>query len=275
MLGAGKVRLTGGEPLLREELPVLVGQLAGIEGIRDLALTTNGYLLADLALPLKQAGLGRVTVSLDSLDPEIHRKMNGRSDGPDRVLAGIRAAGEAGLTPIKVNAVVQRGVNDGTIVDLARRFRGTGLILRFIEYMDAGNLNGWRLDQVVPAAEIEARLGAVFPIERIDPAYAGEVAMRYRYKDGGGEMGIIASVSRPFCGECTRARLSTEGRLYTCLFGTTATDLKGPLRSGASDEEMLGIMRGAWRRRSDRYSEERSSVTAPPGRKVEMHQIGG
>ncbi|HEY3175867.1 MAG TPA: GTP 3',8-cyclase MoaA [Candidatus Polarisedimenticolia bacterium] len=275
LLGATKIRLTGGEPLLRDGLPILVNRIHGIEGVRDLALTTNGYLLAELALPLRQAGLGRVTVSLDSLDEEAFGTMNGRAYGPERVLAGIRAAESAGLSPIKINAVVQRGVNEHTLVDLARRFRGTPHIVRFIEYMDVGNINGWRMDHVVPASEIVARLEEAFPLEPIEPNYSGEVALRYRYLDAAGEIGIIASVTRPFCGDCTRARLSTEGKLYTCLFGTEGTDLKGPLRSGATDEELTGLITDAWRRRSDRYSEERTTMTGSPGRKIEMYQIGG
>jgi cyclic pyranopterin phosphate synthase len=252
-----------------------VSQLSEVVGVSDLALTTNGYLLAEFAMPLRQAGLNRVTVSLDSLDSEVFKRMNGRAYGPDRVLAGIRAAERAGLSPIKINVVVQRGVNEHTLVDLARRFRGTGHILRFIEYMDVGNLNGWKMDQVVPAGEIAARVGGVFPLEPLEPNYPGEVALRYRYSDAAGEIGIIASVTRPFCGACTRARLSTEGRLYTCLFGTAGTDLKGPMRAGALDDELLDLITGAWRLRTDRYSEERTSVTGSLGRKIEMYQIGG
>ena len=277
-LGADKVRLTGGEPLLREDLPVLVRLVAGIDGVRDLTLTTNGYHLAEQAAALKEAGLRRVTVSLDSLDAEVFAKMNGRGFGPARVLEGIDAAVAAGLSPIKVNAVVVRGLNDGGLVDLAERFRGTGHVLRFIEYMDVGNVNGWRSDQVVPAAEILARVGAVHPLEPIDPSYRGEVARRYRYADGAGEIGVIASVTNPFCGDCTRARLSTDGRLFTCLFGTDGTDLRGPMRAGATDAELLAILRGGWTRRSDRYSEDRAAVRsreAEKSDKIEMYQIGG
>jgi cyclic pyranopterin phosphate synthase len=274
-LGAEKVRLTGGEPLLREHLPVLVAQIAAIEGVRDLTLTTNGQLLAEQAAGLRGAGLQRITVSLDSLDPEVFKALNGRSTGPERVLAGIDAAERAGLSPIKINAVVVRGVNDDSLVDLARRFRGTGHIVRFIEFMDVGTLNSWDMDRVVPAAEVHDRIAEVFPLEAIAPAYPGEVARRFRYKDGAGEIGIIASVTMPFCGDCTRARLSTNGRLFTCLFAAEGTDLKTPLRAGASDEELSDLIASTWRRRTDRYSEERSSRTNPPPRRIEMYQIGG
>ena len=273
--GAGKVRLTGGEPLLREELPELVGQLSAIEGVADLTLTTNGSLLAGAAPALKRAGLHRLTVSLDSLDEEVFIKMNGRGLSPDRVLEGIDAAEAAGLSPLKINAVVMRGLNEDSIVPLARRFRGTGHIMRFIEYMDVGNVNDWKMDQVVPAAEILARIDAVFPVEPLEANYQGEVARRYRYKDDAGEVGIIASVTQPFCGDCTRARLSTDGRLFTCLFGTQGTDLRGPLRSGASDDELRDIIGDTWTRRSDRYSEERAGLRIRTPGKIEMFQIGG
>jgi len=276
-LGAAKVRLTGGEPLLRESLPVLVAQLAAIPGLDDLTLTTNGSLLAEWAAPLKRAGLHRVTVSLDSLDEEVFAAMNGRGYGPARVLEGVEAAAGAGLTPIKLNAVVVRGVNDGTLVDLARRFRGTGHIVRFIEFMDVGNINGWSLDQVMPASEILARIADVFPLRPAQPNYRGEVARRFVYEDGAGEIGIIASVTQPFCGDCTRARLSTDGRLFTCLFATQGTDLRGPMRAGATDDALRALIEDTWTDRSDRYSEERASQrprTDEPG-KIEMYQIGG
>ena len=273
--GVRKVRLTGGEPLLREGLPELVRQVAGIPGVEDLTLTTNGYLLARDAAALKQAGLARVTVSLDALDEEIFREMNGRGHGPDPVLDGIRAAEEAGLSPIKINAVVKRGVNDGCLVDLARRFKGTGHIVRFIEYMDVGNINGWKLEQVVPADEIVSRIGQVFPLVPIGADYRGEVARRYRYADGSGEIGVIASVTRPFCGDCTRMRLSTDGKLITCLFATTGVDLKAQMRSGASDDDLMEIIADCWRARTDRYSEERFNRTPAPAGKIEMYQIGG
>jgi cyclic pyranopterin phosphate synthase len=278
-LGAAKLRLTGGEPLIRHQLPKLIERLARIEGVEDLALTTNGYLLADLARSLKDAGLRRVTVSLDSDDEQVYRCVTGRDFGPARALAGIDAAERVGLSPIKINCVVQRGVNDHTIVDLARCFRGTGHILRFIEFMDVGTRNAWNLDQVVPAAEIVARIDAEFPLAPADRNYRGEVAKRYVYKDGSGEVGVIASVTAPFCGDCSRARLSAAGSLITCLFASGGVDLKTPLRRGASDAELLEIIRDVWARRTDRYSEERTAVTpAPCARdrsRIEMHEIGG
>jgi len=285
-LGVKKVRLTGGEPLVRAHLTRLVEGLAAIDGLSDLALTTNGVLLGGMAVDLARAGVGRVTVSLDSLDEDVFRAMSGR-DGysPAQVLAGIDAAEAAGLTPIKINCVVQRGVNEHTVVDVARHFRGTGHIVRFIEFMDVGTLNGWDLSQVVTAAEIAERIGAEFPIVPAEPNYRGEVARRWRYADGAGEIGIIASVSQPFCGDCSRARLSTEGRLVTCLFATGGADLRGPLRGGASDEELAALITAVWAGRTDRYSEERSTQTAQTGptltagpsirRRIEMFQIGG
>ena len=275
-LGVVKIRLTGGEPLVRNGIEDLIALLARIEGVEDLTLTTNGYLLAQQAQALKDAGLRRVTVSLDSLDEEVFKEMNGRGYGIRRVLEGIRKAEEVGLSPIKINAVVQRGVNDHTILDLARRFKGTGHILRFIEYMDVGNLNGWKLDQVVSAAEIVEMISAEMPLEPIEQSYRGEVALRYRYRDGGGEIGIIASVTRPFCGDCTRSRLSTDGKLYTCLFASHGSDLRGPMRNGASDDDLRDLIAGIWGRREDRYSELRAFAT-PENRanKIEMYQIGG
>ncbi len=274
-LGARKVRITGGEPLVRAELPRLVAMLSGTEGLEDLTLTTNGYLLAEQAGALKDAGLHRVTVSLDALDPEVFGAMNGRGYGPQRVLEGIEAAATTGLHPIKVNTVVQRGVNDHEVVEMARRFKSSGHVLRFIEYMDVGNLNGWRSDQVVPSAELVERIGEVFPIEPLERSYAGEVAERYRYVDGEGEIGFISSVTQPFCGDCTRARLSPEGLAYTCLFAGTGTDLRGPLRAGATDDELLELITGLWGARVDRYSELRASLDEAGRRKVEMYQIGG
>ena len=279
-LGAEKVRITGGEPLLRHQLPQLIERLAAIPGLRDLALTTNGYLLAQQARALRDAGLKRITVSLDSHDEEIFKRMSGRKFGPQRVLDGIEAADRAGLRPIKINCVVQRGVNDHTVVALARSFRGTGHIVRFIEFMDVGTLNHWDLSQVVTAAEIAERIGAEFPIESVEPNYPGEVAHRYRYLDGSGEIGIIPSVSAPFCGDCTRARLTTDGKLVTCLFAAGGSDLRTPLRSGASDTELRELISGIWSRRTDRYSEERSGLTTGSDRttrpsKIEMYQIGG
>jgi GTP 3',8-cyclase len=279
-LGARKLRLTGGEPLVRANLADLIRRLSAVDGIEDIALTTNGYLLEANAAALAEAGLNRVTVSLDSLDLEIFRLMSGRPTfGPEPVLAGIEAAARAGLTPVKINCVVQRGVNDHTVVDLARHFRGTGHIVRFIEFMDVGTLNGWDLSQVVSAAEIVERIDAEMPLEPVDRNYKGEVANRWRYTDGSGEIGVISSVSEPFCGDCSRARLSTEGRLVTCLFAAGGVDLRGPMREGASDEELAGIVTGTWSKRRDRYSEERSSETdirrARPRRRIEMFQIGG
>ena len=273
-LGARKIRLTGGEPLVRHEVERLVAQLAALDGLDDLAMTTNGYLLAQHAEALRAAGLRRVTVSLDSLDDATFRRMNGGKAGVGQVLEGIAAAQRAGLTPIKINAVVQRGVNDHALVDLARFCRERSYIARFIEYMDVGNLNGWRREDVVPAAEIVARIDAALPLEPIPGNYPGEVANRFRFRDGSGEIGVIASVTQPFCGSCTRLRLSPEGQLYTCLFGTQSTDLRGPLRAGAPDDELAALVSGVWRARADRYSEMRASVRAP-GNKVEMFHIGG
>jgi len=279
-LGVEKLRITGGEPLLRHELPRLIERLAAIPGQRDLALTTNGYLLDKQAAMLREAGLERVTVSLDSLDDAVFKQMNGRTFGPQRVLAGIEAADLAGFRPIKINCVVQRGVNDHTLVDLARAYRGTGHIVRFIEFMDVGTLNAWDLSQVVTAAEVLERIDAEFPIEPVDRNYRGEVANRYRYRDGSGEIGIIASVSQPFCGDCTRARLTIEGKLVTCLFASDGTDLRTPLRSGASDDELRKLIEDVWSGRTDRYSEERAGQmargeSADRKPKIEMYQIGG
>ncbi len=275
-LGAEKLRITGGEPLVRAQLPRLIELLSGIEGVSDIALTTNGSLLPAHAEALAAAGLRRVTISLDSLDPEIFEAMSGVGFKVERVLAGIEAAERAGLLPIKLNCVVQRGLNEDGLVELARRFRGPHHVVRFIEFMDVGTLNGWALDKVVPAAEILARIDAELPLEPVEPSYPGEVARRYRYRDGGGEIGVIASVTQPFCGDCTRARLSADGHLVTCLFAKAGHDLKTPLRAGASDEELLALIGGIWRARGDRYSEERASHTdALPTEKIEMYRIGG
>jgi cyclic pyranopterin phosphate synthase len=273
-LGVGKVRLTGGEPLLRRDLARLVEMLAAIDGIGDLTMTTNGSLLSRHAAELSAAGLDRVTVSLDSLDDATFRAMNDAGVGVAQVLEGIAAASAAGLGPIKVNAVVKRGMNDASIVDLAAHFRGTGHIVRFIEYMDVGHSNGWRLDDVVTADEILARIAQRFPIEAVPANYPGEVADRYRYRDGSGEIGVIASVSRPFCGDCTRARLSADGQMYTCLFAAAGHDLRSLLRSGADDAALGAALEGLWMRRRDRYSEIRSSATVR-WEKVEMSFIGG
>jgi cyclic pyranopterin phosphate synthase len=271
-LGVEKIRLTGGEPLLRKELEQLVARLAGIGGL-DLTLTTNASLLARRAEALRDAGLDRVNVSLDSLDDATFRAMNDVDFPVARVLDGIEAAAAAGL-PVKVNAVVKRGVNDDGIVEMARRFRGSGHSLRFIEYMDVGATNGWRLDDVVPAGEIVERIDAAFPLEPVHAAYRGEVAQRYRYQDGAGEIGVIASVTKPFCGDCTRARVSAEGKLYTCLFAVRGTDVRALLRGGASDDELREAIARVWARRADRYSELRTERTSALPR-IEMSYIGG
>jgi cyclic pyranopterin phosphate synthase len=272
-LGVRKLRLTGGEPLLRNSLPVLVEMLAAIDGV-DIALTTNGSLLAQQARALRDAGLRRVTVSLDSLDDDVFQRMNDADFPVTRVLEGIDVAAAAGLTPVKINAVVRRDVNDHTAVDLARRFKGSGHIVRFIEYMDVGASNGWRLDDVVPGAEIVKMIDAEMPLERIDANYDGEVAQRWRFADGSGEIGVIASVTEPFCGGCTRARLSADGSLYTCLFATQGVDLRGLLRAGASDDVVAAAVAGTWTKRADRYSEQRTGETRGLPR-IEMSYIGG
>jgi len=272
--GVRKLRITGGEPLVRQDVEQLIAMLAGIEGLEDLTVTTNGSLLKRKARALKEAGLNRITVSLDSLDNEVFKSMNDVDFPVERVLEGIEAAEEAGLSPVKVNMVVKRGVNDHTVLQMARYFRERGQILRFIEFMDVGNANGWRLDDVVPAGEIIALINAEMPLEPADPNYQGEVARRYRYRDGSGEIGVIASVTQPFCGGCTRARLSADGRLYTCLFATKGHDLRALLRDGETDAEIAESLRSLWGQRDDRYSELRSSAT-PDLPKVEMSRIGG
>ena len=271
--GIEKIRLTGGEPLVRRNLERLIELLAAIPGL-DLTLTTNGSLLAKKARALKAAGLKRVTVSLDSLDDQVFMKMNDVDFPVSRVLDGIEAAAAAGLAPIKINMVVKRGVNDASVAAMARHFRGSGHILRFIEYMDVGHTNGWRMDDVVTAREIVAMIHAETPLEQCDPNYRGEVAERWRYRDGSGEIGVIASVTQAFCRDCTRARLSTEGSLYTCLFATAGHALKPLLRGGASDDEISGSIAALWRKRGDRYSEIRTAQTAGL-QKVEMSYIGG
>ena len=276
-LGVTKLRLTGGEPLLDKQAAKLVERLAEIPGVEDLALTTNAMLLAPVAADLADAGLHRVTVSLDSLDPEVFRRMSGGRGDLDRVLSGIDAAERAGLTPIKINAVVQKGVNDHTILDLLDHFRGTPHVVRLIEYMDVGNRNNWQSEQVVTAREMLDMIGSRWAVRAISPAYPGEVARRYEYEDGAGEIGFITSVSAPFCGSCSRARLSADGVLYTCLFATTGTSLKEPLRSGSSDEELAGLLSRVWLDRSDRYSELRQPEKTREHvmRKVEMYRVGG
>lgn len=273
--GVNKVRLTGGEPLLRREIEKLVAMLAEIDGIDDLTLTTNASLLVRKATQLKAAGLNRVTVSLDAVDDPTFMRMNDAGFPVATVLEGIDAAADAGLGPVKINAVIQKGVNEHAVVDMARHFRGTGHIVRFIEFMDVGNSNGWRLDDVVPAAEMASAIHAEFPLEPIDPNYRGEVAKRYRYLDGQGEVGFISSVSSPFCGDCTRIRLSAEGAIYTCLFASTGTDLRDSIRGGASDGDLGSIIDSTWAQRTDRYSEIRSSQTVTIGQRVEMSYIGG
>ena len=272
-LGVRKVRITGGEPLLRRDLEDLIRQLAGIDGIDDLALTTNGSALAERAAGLKTAGLDRVTVSLDALDDDAFHRMNDVGFPVQRVLSGIDAAGEAGLAPVKVNMVVKRGLNEDQILPMARHFLAGPHVLRFIEFMDVGTTNGWRLDDVVSAAEILDALGREFDLEPVAPAYRGEVASRYRAK-GGGEIGFVTSVTRPFCGDCNRARLSAEGKLYTCLFASKGHDLKTKLRSDATDEEVGAWLEAIWSTRDDRYSERRASQTDSTDR-VEMSYIGG
>ena len=273
-LGVVKVRLTGGEPLLRRDVESLVGMLAGIDGLADLTLTTNGSLLAAKARSLAQAGLQRVTVSLDSLDDAVFARLNDVDFPVARVLEGIAAADRAGLHPVKVNMVVRRGLNEDSVLPMARYAREHGYILRFIEYMDVGHTNGWSLSEVVPANEIVAAIDRELPLEPLAPQYPGEVATRWRYRDGGGEVGLIASVTQPFCGSCTRARLTAEGLLYTCLFGTEGVDVRGPLRASASDEELRRSLSDVWAARADRYSERRSAATRDLPR-VEMSRIGG
>ncbi|MCH7599763.1 MAG: GTP 3',8-cyclase MoaA [Myxococcales bacterium] len=277
-LGVAKLRISGGEPLLRHDLDRLITQLAQVEGIDDIALTTNATLLPRTADKLRKAGLGRLTVSLDSLDEAVFRQMNGDKLSPEQVLEGIAAAEAAGFQHLKINCVVQKGVNDHTIVDLARYFRGSGHILRFIEFMDVGTRNGWDLSQVMSGAEIVDAIHSEYPLKSLAPNHVGEVAKRWEYVDGGGEIGIVTSVSKPFCGDCSRARLTTDGKLVTCLFANSGTDLRAPLRDGASHAELLELVAGVWRVRTDRYSEERDQMTAEARQdrtRMEMYQLGG
>ncbi|MCK0511431.1 GTP 3',8-cyclase MoaA [Aromatoleum buckelii] len=271
--GVRKIRITGGEPLLRKHVENLIEMLAQIPDI-ELTLTTNGVLLPKMARTLKDAGLDRVTISLDAIDDPTFRLMNDADFPVAAVLEGIAAAKDAGLGPIKVNMVVKRGVNDQGILDMARHFRGSGHILRFIEFMDVGSSNGWKLDSVVPSREIIQRIDQVFPLEQVDPNYTGEVAERWRYRDGAGEIGVISSVTQAFCSTCSRIRLSTEGKLYTCLFAQTGHDLREMLRAGVSDDELDQTIAGVWHNREDRYSEIRTANTAGL-RKIEMSYIGG
>ena len=272
--GVSKIRLTGGEPLLRRDVEQLVRMLAGLDGLRDLTLTTNGSLLAAKAAELAAAGLKRVTVSLDSLDDAVFATLNDVDFPVTRVIAGIEAAARAGLQPIKVNMVVRRGLNEGSVLPMARFAREGGYTLRFIEYMDVGHTNGWALEEVVPSAEVVAMVAAELPLEPLPPQYPGEVATRWRYLDGGGEIGVISSVTQPFCGACTRARLTAEGVLYTCLFGVRGSDLRTPLRAGIHDEALREHVASLWSDRTDRYSELRSGATVALPR-VEMSRIGG
>ena len=275
-LGVRKLRLTGGEPLLRANLADLVGDLSGIPEIEDIALTTNGVLLARHAVDLQANGLKRVTVSLDTIDKEIFARMSGGFAALDQVLHGIDAAIAAGLAPVKINAVIERGVNDHAVLDLVERFRGMPAIVRFIEFMDVGNRNAWRPEMVVPSRELAARIHARWPIHPISENYRGEVAKRWRFDDGAGEIGFISSVTQPFCGNCTRARLSSEGKFYTCLFATHGLDLREAMRTGASDVDLEQMIRGNWHARADRYSELRDRLRQDPtDKKIEMYYIGG
>lgn len=276
-LGVSKIRLTGGEPLLDKKIANLVGRIAALPGVDDLALTTNAMLLAPVAQELADAGLHRVTISLDSLDEAVFSGMSGGRGDLAKVLAGLAAAERAGLAPIKINVVVQRGVNDHTVIELLEHFRGSGHVVRLIEFMDVGNRNGWRMDQVVPSRELLKLVQARWPLQPVGRNYPGEVARRYRYVDGEGEMGFISSVTEPFCGSCSRARLSADGVLYTCLFATQGTDLREPIRNGADDGELADILSRIWLQRADRYSELRRPDVAEHHAlsKVEMYRIGG
>ncbi|MDY4294800.1 MULTISPECIES: GTP 3',8-cyclase MoaA [unclassified Xanthomonas] len=271
--GVNKLRLTGGEPLLRRDLPELVRRLARIPGVDDLAMTTNGALLARHAQALREAGLRRVTVSLDAIEPAVFRKLSGDRGEIAQVLEGIDAAVAAGLGPVKLNCVVQRGINDDQVLPLLAHFRGSGHVLRFIEYMDVGTCNAWRRERVVPAAELRDRIAACWPLQALAPHYSGEVAARYAFADGGGEIGFVTSVSAPFCGDCHRARVSADGHLYTCLFAGEGTDLRPALAGG--EEALAERVRALWERRDDRYSELRGAATATRGKHVEMFLIGG
>jgi cyclic pyranopterin phosphate synthase len=273
-LGVRKLRITGGEPLLRANLPELIAELSAIDAIDDIALTTNGILLAQHAAALKAAGLDRVTVSLDSLDDDVFRAMSGGRGSVNKVLEGIHEAEQAGLHPVKVNSVVRRGINDSTVLDLVDKFRGSGTIMRFIEYMDVGTINHWQPSDTVPARELVELINACWPISPAESNYFGEVASRYVFADGQGEIGFVTSVTEPFCGSCTRARISSDGNLYTCLFASAGTDLRTPLRAGASDAELADIVGNVWMKRDDRYSELRARNAAPAD-KVEMYYIGG
>jgi len=276
-LGVCKLRLTGGEPLLRTGLADLIGDLTAIPGIEDIALTTNGVLLSRYAVELQANGLKRITVSLDTLDKDIYRRMSGGHGSVEQALAGIEAAIDAGLSPVKINAVVERGINDHTVLDLVERFRGSPVIVRLIEFMDVGNRNAWRPDAVVPSKELVERIRQRWPIHAVAENYRGEVAERWRFDDGAGEIGFISSVTQPFCGACSRARLSSEGKFYTCLFATDGLDLRAALRAGAEDDQLIQLIGSKWRVRADRYSEQRDDLRgqATQPQKIEMFYIGG
>ncbi len=273
-LGVSKIRLTGGEPLLRRDLPEIVAGLAGLDGVDDIALTTNGTRLAERAAELRDAGLQRITLSVDSLDPEVFAAMSGGRGDIDAVLRGLEAARRVGFDPIKLNVTVQRGRNDHTVLDLLEHFRGTGVIVRFIEFMDVGTMNGWKSEDVVSSRVLRDRIAARWPIEPLEEHYRGEVARRYAFTDGGGEIGFISSVTEPFCGDCHRARLSADGTLYTCLFANLGRNLREPLRAGASDADLIGMLQNTWRNRADRYSEVRGAALSDRER-VEMYRMGG
>jgi len=276
-LGVKKIRITGGEPLLRPEIEELIGELSLLEGVEDLALTTNGILLAQHAAGLKAAGLDRVTVSLDSIDEEIFKRMSGGRGGLDRVLDGIVAAQDAGLDPVKLNVVVKRGVNDEGAMELVEHFRNTGVVVRFIEYMDVGTMNHWRPEDTVSSRELLERFSEKWPLRPVDPSYRGEVANRYEFTDGAGEIGFVSSVTEPFCRDCTRARLSSDGKLFNCLFANKGLDLRAVLRDGVTDEDLLNMIHEAWAARGDRYSELRASLRSSRDepQRVEMYYIGG
>jgi cyclic pyranopterin phosphate synthase len=274
-LGVVKLRITGGEPLIRQDLADLIGDLTSLPAVEDIALTTNGVLLAQHAAALRAAGLQRVTVSLDSIDPATFAQMSGGYGQLEQVFAGLAAARSTGLLPIKLNTVVQKNVNDHQILDLLEHFRGTGVIVRFIEYMDVGNRNEWAREQVVSSQVLLQRIAQRWPLTPVAPAYSGEVASRYAFDDGGGEIGFISSVTQPFCGECSRARLSSDGTLYTCLFASRGTDLRAPLRGGATDDELLSLIRSVWQGRTDRYSELREDLRQAGVQHVEMNHVGG
>ena len=276
-LGVRKVRITGGEPLLRPQISELVGELSLIDKVEDIALTTNGILLSQHAAALKAAGLHRVTVSLDSVDEDTFENMSGGRGGVDRVLDGIKAAVDAGLDPVKVNAVIQRGVNDDGVLDLIEHFRGTGVTVRFIEYMDVGTMNHWQPEDTVPSRELLETISARWPVQPVDRSYRGEVASRYAFDDGAGEIGFVSSVTEPFCRDCTRARLSSDGKLFNCLFANKGLDLRSVIRAGISNDELISMISDAWKARADRYSELRASLRSSKNepRRIEMYYIGG